>query len=375
MVPNWFIWEHEEEIESESDLREYHDRIRLTPKSKSVSRIYFWTVGIPAVFVGIGGMMSWWYGFVGHFFWIPMVSAFGVVLGIAVFNILWLDRNGIETLVAMSTAFSDQKAYYRLMGEFVERTYEPLPHVARRKNRSAHVPVLAAMSVGIILFVIFPPVFFESSLSALIGVEWSQIPVALQTYFLGLFFVGVIVGSLTSWVVVVGVVYFGVKIQELDIRLEITRKRQKLGLQPYNRGIGMSLFCYFLAYASTTVFAFQEPNPVFITGAFIMSSLAIGGFIASQYGLHRAIVNSKEKRLAELRSEFEQDLEYWFEHSEPNPSSDDLGAGEMAEFLAVQESIEQIPEWPINITSIYGVFSATVASNFWIILQIVGVIE
>jgi len=179
---------------------------------------------------------------------------------------------------------------------------------------------------------------------------------------------------LVSWIVGVGSIYMGVKVQAHDVRLDITRTSEKLGLAPYSRLVLTALMIYLLGYAITTWLTFTRFEPVYlaISGAF--SILPIIGFVGSQYGLHRAIEYSKQKRLEELRREFSDDLELWFSSSAPEPTETE-SAGDLAEFIAAKEALEEIPEWPVNVASIVRLGSATFASNVWILFQLYGFIS
>lgn len=164
------------------------------------------------------------------------------------------------------------------------------------------------------------------------------------------------------------------RIQQFSITLDITRRRDNLGLAPYAQVVLKALFPYLFVYILvSSLLVIRNLNMTFVVAIFLFSLLPLVGFVGSQYGLHRTIERTKSERLQELRTEFDDELERWFLTGEPEPP--DTTETDIAQFVMAKEAIDELPEWPVQISSAVQLISATVASNIWVLLQVIGVIS
>jgi len=371
------IWDQTWNARSKEKFEELFSEVRV----KTLVEDY---VGIPPVFFVflvpvcgylLGLFLSFLGGIERQFLRSRFVLVFFIDLTLAVGTIMLLEDKLAKAVIDMQECFDIEKeVYYEFMWDFIERTTEPLPHVSYEKGRLLHRPSLLLSFFGGTFLVILPVVFYPEQISGVIGFELVGLYKPLQVYLLSLLFVAVIIGTLVSWVIITSTVYLGFRIQKHKVRLDITKTPNNLGFTSYSNMVLISLSAYLIGYLITTVFLFSTPTTWSILVVVIMSILPIAGFVVSQYGIHRSIVKSKEERLRQLRSEFDEDLDIWFSFKEPNPKVSS-NQTDISEFIEAKRAIEEIPNWPINMRSVFKLVSATFASNAWVLVQVIGVIN
>ena len=298
------------------------------------------------------------------------VYIFTLTLAVALATVLWLERAGPETVTDIETSFERHDMYYGLMGSMLVTMYQPFPHTRHGSRRERYVLslfVVGSLLAGMFAFAVVPSLFTPDRFGQALGMDWGGLHPLLQTYVFFLVGVASLVGVLVSWVVLVGAWHMGIEARELHIALDITRATENLGLTPYARLIVLTAGAYFLVYLITTsVFLVVELNAVVALGLAILTALPLVGFVGSQYGLHVAIRRSKRRRLRRLSEEFDEELDHWFRHDGPAPPPADP---ELGAFVAATESIESLPDWPVNVASLAKLLSAALASNVWVIQE------
>lgn len=329
---------------------------------------------VPLVVFGSGFIIAAVVGEFEAFFQSHAVYIFTLDLLVALWALFWLEQAIPETVIKISSAFETPAAeYYQFMSQFLTRCYRPLPYADFEGRSRIHVPSLVAISLGILVFGIIPAWRAPTLFSQALGMEWVSLHPLLKAYVFGLITFAVVVGVVVSWIVLVTAWYMGIEARDLQIKLDVTRIKDNLGLGPYAQTVFIASCAYLLVYIiSTSIFIFIKLNAFIVIGLTVMSLLPFIGFLGSQYGLHVAIRRSKDRRLRRLREEFDHEVRLWFMNEEPLPSSTD--ESDLVDFMAAKQAIEELPEWPIRMRSVTQLISATLASNVWVVLQLAGVI-
>ncbi|WP_267643319.1 hypothetical protein [Haloarchaeobius amylolyticus] len=370
-----WVWDRLHHPESLDELQNLHRQVSLTRRLGGGIRSTIVITAAVGLFFMLGWVLSRLYGLQGVFLSSAYVYTFHLDLLLACLTVLYLDRTGVAVIAKMRESFvMTDVEYYHLLGGMVERLYEPLPYAARPADRRIHLPVAFFFLLGSITLVLLPAVLFSAQLSDFLGFSWSALPLAMRLYLAGTLLIAVLVGVLVAWIVVVGSIYFLVKIRGVHIRLDITRAHDNLGLAPYADIVLKALILYLLVYSITAVFMFRRPTPLYLGIGFLFSLLPVIGLVGSQYGLHRAMVASKQRRLEQLRKEYRDDLDLWFDSAGPEPTEQEPSS-DIREFIAAKQAIEDLPEWPIKTDTVARLTSAAIASNAWILLQVAGIIN
>ena len=373
--PDWLVWDHICELRTEEELIAYHERVSLVSRTENLTSIRYVVLGLPFALFLIGTIIAAAYAQVSLVLFNPTIYIFSLTLFTSLKTIYWFDQAGFQTLLEIRSSFDvADEEYYRLMGEFVERLYEPLPYAPRPSGKVIHEPTFIAIGFGIIVFIVIPLGIFSDQMSTIFGIELGASHIALQIYIITLLLMALLVGVVTSWIVFVGAYFMSYRIQQFPITLDITRRRDNLGLAPYAQVVLKALLPYLFVYILvSSLLVIRHLNMTFVVAIFFFSLLPLVGFVGSQYGLHRTIERTKSERLQELRTEFDDELKQWFLTGEPEPP--DTTETDIAQFVMAKEAIDELPEWPVQISSVAQLVSATVASNIWVLLQVIGVIS
>jgi len=246
-VYDFLIWDHKWKTTSQEEFEELFSEARV----KTLVNDY---IGIsPLLFVFLipvcgylsGLLLSWLGGVERQFLRSRFIIVFFIDLTLAVGAVIWLEDMLARAVINMRECFDvEDEVYYEFMGDFLERTTEPLPHVSYRKGKILHRPSLFLSLFGGIFLVIFPVIFYPGQISGVIGFELAGLYTPLQVYILSLLLVAVIVGTLVSWVILTSTVYLGVRIQNHRVRLDITKTPNNLGFTPYSNAVFISLSAY-----------------------------------------------------------------------------------------------------------------------------------
>lgn len=333
---------------------------------------------IPLIVFSLGFICAFFVGSTREFLTSHSIYIFTLNLMVALWTTLWLERAGPETVVEIESAFeSSESEYYELMGAMLAKMYQPFPHTHYGNVGQRYVLntlFFLAIIAGFLTFAVIPTIFAPELFSHALGMDWVTLHPLLRTYVFGLVLVATIVGVAVSWIVVVGTWYMGVEAQQLRVELNVTRVTDNLGLTPYAQTVILAACAYLLTYLITTSsFLFIEINVFVIIGLAVMSGLPLLAFLGSQYGLHIAIRRSKHYRLQKLNEEFDGEIQLWFRNDGPRAST--CSDSDINELVAVQQSIESLPNWPIRLESVAKLASAAFGSNIWVVLELALVLN
>ena len=164
-------------------------------------------------------------------------------------------------------------------------------------------------------------------------------------------------------------VFMTVRVTAFPINLDVMRVEDRFGLRPYGQLLLAGEFPGFVAAAASGVVGVLSGNLLLLVTATIATVGLVVIFVGAQYGIHRAIVASKQARLESLREEHRQELDQVFHHESPEP---DIRVIEESEsFLAIKREIESLPTWPTASVTTYQLLSTFVISNVPFIVEFV----
>lgn len=298
-------------------------------------------------------------------------SSLVVCFNFAVFlaTVLWADHRGPSVVADIRDVFDvDDDRYYGFFGRLVTRLYEPFPWTGGPDGTGQwfHAPTAVAFAgLTALLFVLAK---VTPLMTLLTRTNWSSLPTGFKAFLLFQFLVPIGASVLVAWVVVVLLVFMGVRARSLDVRLDPTRAESHLGLEPYSRLALRMGYASLLLLTTSGVFVIQAPEPSMLLAYGYLSILPLVGVVGGNYGLHRAILQAKRRRFAHLRETYADELEHWFfgtaDEVEPDRS--------IEEFLEVKREIEALPDWPFDVQRFVELLLLAVVSNLSVFYNLVA---
>lgn len=326
-------------------------------------------VALPTALFLTGAGVSAYYGHLGTY--VASGSSLVLCFNFAVFlaSVLWADRRGASVVADIRDVFDvDDDRYYGFFGRLVARLYAPFPWTgsADGSGRWVHVPTavaFAGLTASLLVLAKVTPL-----MTLLTRTNWSTLPTALKAFFLVQFLVPIGASVFVAWVVVVLLVFMGVRVRSLDVKLDPTRAESHLGLEPYARLALRVGYASLLLLTTSGVFVIQTPEPTMLLAYGYLSVLPLVGVVGGNYGLHRAILQAKRRRIAHLRETYADELEHWFlgtaDEVEPDRS--------IHEFLEVKREIESLPNWPFDIQRFAELLLLALVSNLSVLYNLVA---
>lgn len=317
------------------------------------ARPFRWAVigGVPLVIYLIGLAIAFATGWGQEYLLDPVPPVFAITTMLFLEGVWKFDRNLFSTVGKIENAFDEPpERFYGFFGELVTRLYEPW--FTGRRVSLTHPTRLAY--IGALAYVVLLAVTG-------IGNPPSDRPWPNIAFFWGMTVVGLIEVVALLWAVAVMFAYMARHAQRLEVALDPLREPENLGLQPYGTFVVAITSRIFLVLAVGGFGVLTTPSPFTVT-------LFVGGiivflawFASTQYGLHIAIVNAKERYREELRAVTPK---AGFElQSSDDPDIDRVREARDAVLYA--RHLENLPDWPItwkNLFRLAGSLALTLLS-------------
>lgn len=351
----------------DTEFEDFYSRVSICERVRRYD-VSPWSLPLvlPVALFLTGAAVSGWYGLL----WTYLTSGSSLVLcfNFAVFltTLLWVDQRGPAVVVDIREVFavSDER-YYDFFRRLVERVYEPFPWSPRPAGTSIHRPTSVAFLGGMAVLLVAAEL--TPVMSTLTRTQWTTLPTPLQGYYLLQFLVPLGAVVLVGWITLVMLVFMGVRVAQLPMRLDVTRSDSYLGLQPYSQFVLRIGYSYLVLLTTTGLFIIQTPRPTLVVVYGSLSIVPIVGVIGGNYGLHRAIVRAKRRRLDHLRESHADELRYWFLGSSDGTTVDH----DLVSFLQVKREIDALPNWPFDIQRFVELLLLAVVSNLSILSKLI----
>jgi hypothetical protein len=349
------------EIASVSDLRAFHDEVSVWNQlvRNGINPLVF-TVAFTLAVVTPGAVLAFGYGVDHPLATGPMLVVLACNTALTVFATLFIDTRFPRVVEQIRPSFDvDDETYYGFFGRFFERLYHLsfFSPLARGPNGRSHRPTfwvsLGATYVGwaVALGVVLP-----TDLPA-------ALPVRLLAVGYFLFVVGFATMTLftaTAFVAITGL-YLAVRITDFTIQLNPMLEDEHYGLEPFGRFLFHTLFIGLAMVATAGGVGLVTRNPVLWLFTVLGTPLVLVWFVGSQYGIHRAIVNTKRARLRRLHERYAEQMDRTFLNSTPEPDIDAISRSES--FVRIKDHIRELPNWPTDTRTVYHVVTTALVSN------------
>lgn len=358
-------------FESASALRDHQQAVGVFPNLRryGIHPAVFIT-GLPTM-VFLLGLTCRWLGVETFLTRSPHTAVFSADVLVLFFLIHFGETRFLPVLEQMRPSFEmDDTDFYTFFGRLADKLYVSLPFTPHSFENRLYLLSRAVLVVSI-----------TAMLGAAVAVAWTPLSgLGLVSSVLYLIFLGTMV-VLSGFAIYAGIwwggvvaLYMGVKVADCQIRLDITRTSDNLGLRPY--GIHVlkisAIVSVGLAIAAWTLVSRFNLFSLVLVGAGIVVLPTL--FVGSQYGLHRAIQHSKDRRLQDLRGTYTDDLDRWFSDRpvEQQPASDLEEQVRVHSMIMTKREIEALPEWPTKARDFAQVILLGLAYNFGVVVNLVG---
>lgn len=348
-------WEYPESIDSIAAFRAIERNQSLRRGRDQWCVPVMITVLAPVVIVGLGCLMAVTdavllahagdldtdiVGFVVTWILTDTITWIFAGLGVIFFNTVFLlDARLFETIGRIESAFDEpRETFYATFGEMARRLYEPLP-TNSPGGAGFHPPWILLLVVVLVVGV---------------GVQFLQgsprgKPPFVQSYFIFLTFMGLFAIGVLLWVFSVVFVYSTRNVPTLSVNIPPTSEWGNLGFAPYGAFVTAITFRITLTLALGLVAIATIDSFPFIVGLAVFNlGTILVWFFGAQWGIHRAIVTSKREHLRTLEIERERD------------GSSSMNAAN--EIYTLRRNIKDLPEWPVNFSSVLTVVGSWIAS-------------
>ena len=343
------------------------------------------------------------------------VGVFAVDAFAFLFCMVYGERRFVEAILAVRPSFEvDDATYYGFFGEMLDVLYLPsfFSSYGYRDRTFLSSRVLLATALAAAAFGVFANAPIPGSAAdpaVLLVFSAYHVLLALISGFA--MFVVLWVGGLFTW-------FMGVRIASMELRLEVTRAAENLGLSPYGRFVLEMSVVFFLGLVVTGWSLVNRFN-AFSALLTLVGTVGLPAFfVGSQYGIHRAIQRTKRLRLAAIESEYREDIDRWFSTAAGEPESTGVesdasravpnGSGAVPKgseadpgkrevestgrdvetpgldvdrelvqqvrlnsLIALRDEIESLPEWPTRTKNFVEIGLATLISNVPLFLSYV----
>lgn len=345
-------------IETEEGLREYYRRVST---NENFDRLgispWFVVAGLPLTMFAFGLFLD----FAGTNHSLVKAPALFVTwldLFILLFLMLWGDKHLLKTMLKIRSAFAtEDNEYYRFVGRFLQRLYEPSPFAGRGEGIRIHLGSMSSYGLTFALLLLLVTQLPEQ----LIVLERSAPSAALQAYVIltiALLSFGLSHGF---WITGCLVWFMGHRAAKLPIRLSAVRSIDNLGLEPYGKFILHGALIGFLGLIVTGLGYLLSPHPLLMAVTILGSILFIGWYIGAQYGLHRSMVQAKKDRLDELNDAYMRLNREWWDDSTSEISTEDALKNHC--LIGFKCEIEDLPTWPGRSEEFAQIGTAAIVSH------------
>jgi len=326
----------------------------------------------------LGYLISFQSDFASAYLQDPIPPVFAGISFVFLGAVFTFDRRIFETATKIEPSFTTNPAeYYGFFGHLIERIYEPWPFANYEGSRLFHPPTVALQLLGtgyVILLAVTG-----------VGSPPTAQPLPVRLYLFSITLIGLLGLVIISWILIVTFVFMAFGLQDLNIKIVLTRSDDNLGLQPYGAFIVSITVRIFAALAIGGFATITSPS------AFVISNFAFGStailiwFLGTQYGLHKSIVRAKQRYTNQLEEHYPTEVRGGrLLHQEskigPNqalnirvqnqsiPNSIDIQNSQSRELqdvqavLEVKRRVDELPNWPVNTRNIIKLSGSVLAS-------------
>lgn len=340
-------WPRQESITTESEFETLRKERSLFGDRRPTIYPRLLTLAAPVFVFVVGGALSYLFGtpeynlqtFLGD----PIVYVFAGLSAIFFDTIFTFDRRLFEAIEDVRPAFDvDDGEFYGFFGHLVERLYEPLPSAPNPEDQRFHWPrelYLVATLLGVfgLQFVGNPPG----------GPAPVRAFMILLTFF-GIFGIGVFL-----WILLVMFVFMTVGVTDLPIHVTPTSPYDNLGLEPYSKFVVAITVRIFLTLALGGVAIFTVGSPFIVSLVVLNTTVIFLWFVGTQYGLHVSILQSKRDYSPWVKPGHSATLD-----EGPTRKWDSDSIRVSNSLFETRRQIRQLPNWPVNFTSVLTVVSS-----------------
>jgi hypothetical protein len=199
-------------------------------------------------------------------------------------------------------------------------------------------------------------------------------PVLLQIYMLCITLVGLYGLVAIAWTASVIFVFMSIGVTSLSIQIILTRSSDNLGLQPYGSFIVAITVRIFVALTIGGLATITVPSPFIMSIFAFVSVTMIIWFIGTQYGLHRLIMDAKQRFINQIESQYYEGNTGEMPTNKQRESSDTnqaptIEVQEIQAVITVKRQIDVLPNWPVNTRNILSLSGSIFASLISILGQ------
>lgn len=356
-----YEYEPHPEISSASDLRAFHEEVSLWNQLVRVGiDPYAFTLVFTLLVVTPGAVLAFGYGVDHPLATGPMLLVLGCNTALTVFATLFIDTRFPKVIERIRPSFDvDDETYYGFFGRFFERLYHlsffsPVTHDPHgRGHRPAFWAALGVTYVGwaVALGILLPAELPATLSGRLLGVGYFLFIVGFAT---------ITLFTSTAFVAITAL-YLALRVTRFTIQLNPMLENEHYGLEPFGRFLFYTLFIGLAIVAIAGGVGLVTRNPILWIFTVLGTPLVLAWFVGSQYGIHRAIVNTKQARLRRLHERHADQMDRTFLHSTPEPDIEAVSRSES--FVHIKNHIRDLPNWPTDTRTVYHVVTTALVSN------------
>ncbi len=357
---------------SEAGVREFWRSYSLSGKAGGARRGYALSSLAVILIALLGLTIGLLSGELPHMVQNSFLAVYFTNLLLVLWLLVWVDSRLLKTILASADAFESDQEYYHMIGTFVVRIYEVLPWAPRPHGHRLHRPT-TGLFIGIsLVFVALPLTIAPAELLPVLT-GGAQVPLLVIGYYVVLLLLAAWIVAINIWEIFVGIVFLGIRVQRLQLRLEAAALHEEptIGLESFTAVFVVMHLWYFAILSLNGLLFLHSPTRLQILAYLLFAILPVAGFVGSQYGLHRAIVRSKRRRLQAIEEAYGEDLRAWFGHETPDAfdREDTIRA-----ILVFKRELHAIPNWPINLQAISKVLFGSLVSLLSVATNVVQVL-
>ena len=362
------VREHPEPVGSEKDLRDYYRRVSSRKNLKRLGISPWFVVGGVPLAMFVSGLILNHTGSDHALVSFPALAVIWVDMFILLFLMFWGEKRLLDTLTEIRPAFAfKDREYYRFVGRFLQRLYEPSPFADRDDEIRFHLMSVTTYCLTFMLLLVLATRLPEQ----LVVVDGSGPSIALQAYVvLTIAFVnfGLCQGFWTTGCLVW---FMGIRAIDKPIRISAARSVDNLGLRPYGEFILHAALIGFSGILVSGLGYLASPHPLLMVVTVLGSVLLIAWYIGAQYGLHKSMVQAKRERLKQLNETYVNFADHCFDTTAETSAE---FINETRSLLDLKREIEKLPTWPGKTVEFAQIASAAVVSHIPFYLQFFNVV-
>lgn len=288
-------------------------------------------VGVYLLGLGIAFATGWGRSYLAD----PVPPVFAIATFLFLEGVRTFDRRFFDMIRDIESAFAEPpERFYGFFSALAERLYEPWP-TAERPVAWTHPTRLVYL--GLLGYVVLLAVTGIGNPPA--NRPWPNI-----AFFWGMTVVGLAEAVVLLWTVYVMFAYMAIHVTELDIALDPLRASENLGLEPYGTFVVSITSRIFVVLAVGGFALFTNPSAFTVTLFIGGIVLFVAWFVSTQYGLHVAILESKDRYRDTVRDLFEGDGVHQRLTDDPDFESV-RNARDGTEYV---RHLDSLPDWPVT---------------------------